>query len=67
MTGTNITWQNDAYVVPATQEGLGALFGGGYDVQIGQMLLTPNLDFLVQVIDDDTAVVGLLTIGLTWH
>ncbi len=54
--------------VTITEEGLGALFGGGYDVQIGRNLfLTPNLDFLVQVINDDTAVVGLLTIGLTWH
>ncbi len=54
--------------ITLTEEGLGALFGGGYDVQIGRNLfLTPNLDFLVQVINDDTAVVGLLTIGLTWH
>jgi uncharacterized protein involved in copper resistance len=54
--------------VTLTDGGFGALFGGGYDVQLGRNLfLTPNLDFLVQVINDNTAVVGLLTIGLTWH
>lgn len=54
--------------VTLSNEGVGGILGGGYDVQLDRNLfLTPNLDFMVQVIDGDATVVGLLTVGLTWH
>jgi outer membrane autotransporter protein len=59
--------------VTTTEGGFGATVGGGYDIQIGNNLfLTPNLDFLIQVVDSDTfsATTGyliLFTLGLTWH
>jgi hypothetical protein len=59
--------------VTTTEGGFGATAGGGYDIQIGSNLfITPNLDFLLQVVDSDTfpATTGyliLFTLGLTWH
>jgi hypothetical protein len=56
-----------------TEGGFGATLGGGYDVQIGNNLfLTPNVDFLIQIVDSEifTATTGylvLFTLGLTWH
>jgi hypothetical protein len=56
-----------------TEGGFGATIGGGYDVQIGNNLfLTPNLDFLIQVVDSElfaatTGYLALFTVGLTWH
>jgi hypothetical protein len=59
--------------VTTTEGGFGATVGGGYDLQIGNNLfLTPNLDFLIQVVESTTfsATTGyliLFTLGLTWH
>ncbi|MCH7874434.1 MAG: outer membrane beta-barrel protein [Gemmatimonadetes bacterium] len=51
-----------------SEKGFGVTVGGGYDVQIGgNLFLVPNLDFLIQVIDDNTDVISLFTVGLTWH
>jgi hypothetical protein len=59
--------------VTTTEGGFGATVGGGYDLQIGNNLfLTPNVDFLLQVVNSDafsatTGYLILFTLGLTWH
>lgn len=59
--------------ITTTEGGFGATAGGGYDLQIGSNLfLTPNVDFLLQVVESNTfsATTGyliLFTLGLTWH
>jgi hypothetical protein len=56
-----------------TEGGFGATLGGGYDLQIGtNLFLTPNVDFLLQVVDSEvfaatTGYLILFTLGLTWH
>jgi hypothetical protein len=55
----------------ATKGGFGTTFGVGGDLKIGRNLyLTPNLDWLVQIFDSETAKSNhlfLFTLGLTWH
>lgn len=54
--------------VTISDEGFGATFGAGYDFKVGRnFYITPNLDYLVQVISDETDSILLLTIGVGWH
>lgn len=51
-----------------SDEGFGATFGAGYDFRLGSnFYVTPNVDFLVQVINDETDSLLLLTVGVGWH
>lgn len=51
-----------------SDEGFGATFGAGYDFRLGSnFFITPNADLLVQVINDDTVSLLLLTVGVSWH
>ena len=55
----------------ATKGGFGSTLGVGADLKIGRNLyLTPNLDWLLQIFDSETAKSNhlfLFTLGLTWH
>jgi len=54
--------------VTISEEGFGATFGAGYDIKVGRnFYITPNVDYLVQVINDETDSLLLLTIGVGWH
>ncbi len=48
--------------------GGGSTIGVGWDIRLGKNLyLTPNIDFLGQVIDGAENSLTLFSLGLTWH
>lgn len=51
-----------------SQNGFGATFGAGYEIPLAHnLVLSPNVDLLTQVIKSHSESFFLLTIGLTWH
>lgn len=54
--------------VTISDGGFGATFGVGYDFRVGRnFYITPNLDYLVQIINEETDSIVLLTVGAGWH
>lgn len=56
----------------AREEGFGTTLGAGFDVRLGTLYLTPNIDWLFQAYDagqnlQETNTLFLITVGLTWH
>lgn len=50
------------------RDGFGVTLGSGYDFRLGNNLyLTPNLDVLIQFLEQDTDVGVLITLGLGFH
>lgn len=50
------------------RDGLGLSFGTGYDFRLGNnFYLTPNVDFLLQVLEGSTSSMIVLTLGLGFH
>lgn len=51
-----------------TDSGFGSTVGVGYDIRIGgNLYLTPNADMLIQLIDGDSALAWLFTLGIGMH
>ena len=49
-------------------EGIGLTLGSGFDLRLARNLyVTPNVDVLVQLFEQDTNVSLLFTMGFTWH
>lgn len=54
--------------VSVTESGFGSTVGLGYDIRIGgNLYLTPNADMLIQVIDGDSLLLWLFTLGIGMH
>lgn len=52
----------------ASSTGVGTTLGIGYDFRLGNnFYITPNLDFLVQFLENSTPSSLLFTLGATWH
>ncbi len=54
------------------EQGTGARAGIGYDIRLGHLYLTPNLDWMFQTFENDagsktTNHMLLATLGITWH
>ena len=50
------------------ESGVGTTVGAGFDLRIGRNLfVTPNLDFMLQLFEENTNASLLFTLGLTWH
>lgn len=65
---TSSTTSGTTRTVTVTESGVGATFGVGYDLRLGNnFYLTPNLDVLIQVINQDTRSLLVLTVGVGWH
>jgi hypothetical protein len=54
------------------EQGTGARAGIGYDIRLGHLYLTPNLDWMFQTFEaapgaNTTNHMALATLGITWH
>jgi hypothetical protein len=54
------------------EQGAGARAGIGYDIALGHLYLTPNLDWMFQTFEDAPGTKAtnhmlLATLGITWH
>lgn len=77
--GATVTTTEDfgATTITTTTNGFGATAGLGFEVPLGRMHLSPNVDWLFQAFDADqfpflaaatsTNSILLVTIGLIWH
>ncbi len=52
-----------------SREGVALTLGTGYDFRMGSgnFYVTPNVDLMVQLFDDDTNATLLFTLGVVWH